>query len=185
MIGFMLYTAIADSLRADMAKGRWAIGDQLPTLAELQRLWADGADPASRGMQTIRSAYRILIDEGLVEARRSRGYFLRALPPTSLSQLTERLLYSTQLELLLTAIRGGVSLHGLGAHLPTGLSSVYEGTLTWISEALGRAAIRRVSAWEIRGEVPVYTDKAGIHVLTRNGTWVLGPVAAKAITVAG
>ena len=173
----MLYTDIADALRADIVKGRWAIGDQLPTLVELRTLWADASDPASRGMQTIRSAYRILIDEGLVEVRRSRGYFLRAIPPTTLSQLTERLLYSVQLELLLTAIRGKVTLRALEAQLPAGLSSVYDSTLAWISEALGRAATRRVAGWEIRGDnIPVYTDKAGLHVLTSDGAWVLGPL---------
>lgn len=157
----------AQSLRDDIAHDRWTIGEQLPTIGDLQQQWAAG------GIQTIRSAYLILIEEGLVEARHGTGYFLRRIPPRGVDQLTEELLSSVQRGLLRTAIRSGLSLRGLGSHLPGGLRDAHASTLAWVTDELGPGAARTVQGWELRSDVPVYRDRAGAHVLHTDGTWVM------------
>lgn len=162
-----LYHQIAHSLRDDIARGRWTIGAQLPTIEDLQQQWA------ARGIQTVRSAYLILIEEGLVEARHGSGYFLRRIPPRGVDQLLEHLLFSVQRDLLRTAIRSGLSLRGLGSHLPDGLRAAHASALVWVTDELGPGATRTVQGWELRSDVPVYRDKAGAHVLHTDGTWVI------------
>ncbi|WP_431935749.1 GntR family transcriptional regulator [Micromonospora sp. RP3T] len=62
---------IAEEIRALIRSGRHNPGDPLPTEKELAAQWR-----VSRG--TARSAYQLLIDEGLVVAQRSRGHFVRS-----------------------------------------------------------------------------------------------------------
>ena len=78
-----------------------------------------------------------------------------------------------QRELLRAAIRTGLSLRGLSSHVPGGLRDAHESTLAWVTDALGPGATRTVHGWELRGEVPVYRDKAGSHELRADGTWAL------------
>lgn len=63
------YTDIADDLRARLALGEWEPGTRLPSINELQ----DHYDVP--GLNTIRAAQRILIDEGLLRAEQGVGVF--------------------------------------------------------------------------------------------------------------
>ena len=174
-----LYLRIAEALREDIARGRWVIGERLPTIADLQQQWA------VHGIQTVRSAYLILIEEGLVEARHGTGYFLRRIPPTRIDQITEQLLSTVQRELLRAAITTGVTLRGLGSHLPDGLRDAHESTLAWVADELGPGATQTVQRWVLRGDVPVYRDKAGSHALRADQTFALVQTQAGVQTRAG
>lgn len=68
------YEQIRAELRRLLASGRYQVGDQLPTIRELTEQYN------INGVQTVRSAYEALIDEGLVVARQGSGYFVAALP---------------------------------------------------------------------------------------------------------
>lgn len=78
------YREIADDLRDQLAAGRLTLkpgkqiapGDQFPTISELQ----DEYDVP--GLNTVRQAIAILIEEGLLESVHGRGTFVRALPST-------------------------------------------------------------------------------------------------------
>ena len=68
------YLALADSLRADIASGRYRAGQKLPTEAEL-----GGASGLSR--QTVRQAIGTLEREGLLRRKQGSGtYVLRGMP---------------------------------------------------------------------------------------------------------
>lgn len=69
-----IYEQIRAELRRLLASGAYKVGDQLPTTRELSEQFG------TNGVQTIRSAYEALIDEGLVTARHGAGYFVAALP---------------------------------------------------------------------------------------------------------
>jgi DNA-binding GntR family transcriptional regulator len=64
------YAEIADALRTRIQSGEFAVGDQLPTITELQRTY----DVPSLG--TIRAAQQLLVDEGMVETRHGVGAFV-------------------------------------------------------------------------------------------------------------
>lgn len=68
-----LWQQIAAALRADLAAGRYAPGDKLPTEAALAARFG-----ANR--HTVRRALAALAKEGLVAARRGAGVFVRAAP---------------------------------------------------------------------------------------------------------
>lgn len=67
------YREIAHDLRAQLAAGRFQVGDKLPSIAELQ----DTYDVP--GLNTIRQALALLIDEGLLESVQGRGTYVTAL----------------------------------------------------------------------------------------------------------
>ncbi|MFH8379076.1 MULTISPECIES: GntR family transcriptional regulator [Streptomyces] len=67
------YRDIAADLRQQISVGRYAPGDKLPMLTELQTTY--GA-----GYQTVRSAINLLEQEGLVVAVRRRGTIVRERP---------------------------------------------------------------------------------------------------------
>ncbi|WP_426624433.1 GntR family transcriptional regulator [Leifsonia sp. McL0607] len=69
-----IYEHIRAELRRLLASGAYKVGDQLPTTRELSEQFG------TNGVQTVRSAYEALIDEGLVVARQGKGYFVAALP---------------------------------------------------------------------------------------------------------
>jgi GntR family transcriptional regulator len=69
-----VYKQIADHLRQAIARGRVAAGDQLPSEATLM-----GHYKVAR--MTIRSALRLLQDEGLITAEHGRGVYVRPRPP--------------------------------------------------------------------------------------------------------
>ncbi len=70
------YREIADDLRTQLADGRLrlAVGDQFPTISELQTTYD------VPGLNTVRQALALLIKEGLLESVHGRGTFVRALP---------------------------------------------------------------------------------------------------------
>jgi len=68
-----LWKAIADALRSDLADGRYAPGDKLPTEAAL-------AGRFGVNRHTVRHGIAALVDEGLIRTRRGAGAFVAATP---------------------------------------------------------------------------------------------------------
>jgi DNA-binding FadR family transcriptional regulator len=61
----------ADSIRADILAGRWALGEKLPNEASLSAMLS-----VSRG--TIREAVRVLVSQGYLETRQGSGTYVRS-----------------------------------------------------------------------------------------------------------
>jgi GntR family transcriptional regulator len=68
-----MYRQIADALRQRIAKGLWAIGLRIPSLGAL-------AAEFGVGMITVRQAVALLVQEGLLHARRGSGTHVIARP---------------------------------------------------------------------------------------------------------
>jgi len=68
-----IWQAIADTIRSDLAEGRYAPGDKLPTEAAL-------ADRFGVNRHTVRHGISALIEEGLIRTRRGAGAFVAATP---------------------------------------------------------------------------------------------------------
>lgn len=68
-----IWKAIADTLRSDLAEGRYRPGDKLPTEALL-------AERFGVNRHTVRHSLSALVDEGLVRTRRGAGAFVAAIP---------------------------------------------------------------------------------------------------------
>ena len=69
------YRDIAQDLKVRIASGEFVPGDQLPSIAALQKHYD------VPGINTIRQAQQLLVDDGLVETRQGVGAFvLRAEP---------------------------------------------------------------------------------------------------------
>ena len=68
-----IWKAIANALRSDLAEGRYAPGDKLPTEAAL-------ADRFGVNRHTVRHGILVLVEEGLVRTRRGAGAFVAATP---------------------------------------------------------------------------------------------------------
>jgi len=68
-----IWQAIADTLRSDLAEGRYVPGDKLPTEAAL-------ADRFGVNRHTVRHGLSALVEEGLVRTRRGAGAFVAATP---------------------------------------------------------------------------------------------------------
>lgn len=68
-----LWTAIARALREEIAEGRYAPGDKLPTEALLSERFGVNR-------HTVRHALSALVDEGLVRTRRGAGAFVTMRP---------------------------------------------------------------------------------------------------------
>lgn len=68
-----IWKAIAHALRNDLAEGRYAPGDKLPTEAAL-------AERFGVNRHTVRHGLSVLIDDGLVRTRRGAGAFVAAVP---------------------------------------------------------------------------------------------------------
>ncbi|NUS70137.1 MAG: FadR family transcriptional regulator [Ensifer adhaerens] len=66
-----LAESAAESLRAEILSGRWAIGERIPNETALTELLA-----VSRG--TVREAVRVLISKGLLDARQGSGTYVRS-----------------------------------------------------------------------------------------------------------
>jgi GntR family transcriptional regulator len=69
-----IYKQIADHLREAVARGKLHPGDQLPSETQLMEHYGVAR-------MTIRSALRLLQDEGLTTAEHGRGVYVRARPP--------------------------------------------------------------------------------------------------------
>jgi len=65
-----VYERLADELRTSILSGRYKPGDRLPSTLEIM---------ANTGVAnlTVRGAYRVLVEEGLVEPVAKRGYYVR------------------------------------------------------------------------------------------------------------
>ena len=68
-----IWKAIANALRSDLAEGRYAPGDKLPTEAAL-------ADRFGVNRHTVRHGISVLVEEGLVRTRRGAGAVVAATP---------------------------------------------------------------------------------------------------------
>jgi GntR family transcriptional regulator len=77
-----LYHRIAGSLRSLIARGELKAGAQLPTIAAMAKRY----DVAP---VTVREAFRLLTDEGLIRARRGSGTFVSEALPRLTSPVTE------------------------------------------------------------------------------------------------
>ena len=64
-----LYEYLSDCLRRDILSGRLAVGDRLPSRRAL-------AEHLGVSLITVDAAYGLLLDEGCVEARPRRGYYV-------------------------------------------------------------------------------------------------------------
>jgi GntR family transcriptional regulator len=69
--GIALYVRLANVFRSEIRNGRWKAGAQLPTIPELVRQYGVGT-------VTVRQAFAVLADEGLIESFRGRGTFVNA-----------------------------------------------------------------------------------------------------------
>lgn len=68
-----VWQAIADALRSDLAEGKYAPGDKLPTEAAL-------AERFGVNRHTVRHGISALVEEGLIRTRRGSGAFVAATP---------------------------------------------------------------------------------------------------------
>lgn len=66
-----LTDSAADSLRAEIVSGRWAVGERIPNEASLTDLLS-----VSRG--TVREAVRVLASQGLLVTRQGSGTYVRS-----------------------------------------------------------------------------------------------------------
>ncbi|RZL61259.1 MAG: FadR family transcriptional regulator [Variovorax sp.] len=66
-----LADTVADSIRSEIAAGRWAVGSRIPIEPELAQ-WLG----VSRG--TVREAVKTLVSRGLLEVRQGSGSFVRS-----------------------------------------------------------------------------------------------------------
>ena len=68
-----IWKSIADTMRGDLAEGRYSPGDKLPTEAAL-------AERFGVNRHTVRHGISVLVEEGLVRTRRGAGAFVAATP---------------------------------------------------------------------------------------------------------
>jgi DNA-binding transcriptional regulator YhcF (GntR family) len=69
------YQEIADSLRSRIQAGEFPVGTKLPAISALMKEYQ------VPGLNTIRSAEQVLVDEGLLETRQGAGAFVTAEQP--------------------------------------------------------------------------------------------------------
>lgn len=74
MIGIPRYQEIADDLRRRLDEGEWPVGTTLPAISDLQEEYD------VPGLNTIRQAQSLLVEEGLLNPVQGRGTFVIALP---------------------------------------------------------------------------------------------------------
>ena len=67
------YQRVADELRHAIASGKYAPGDQLPTLGEL-------AEQHGIAVMTVRESIKLLVADGLVVSRQGKGVFVLRAP---------------------------------------------------------------------------------------------------------
>lgn len=85
-----LWRTISDTLRAEIARGIWRPGNQLPPEAQL-------AARFGVNRHTVRHATRVLSEEGLLYSRRGAGVFVAATPVKY--RLGERVRFHRNIEL--------------------------------------------------------------------------------------
>lgn len=65
-----VYERLADEIRADIVSGKYQPGDRLPSTQEVM-------ERTGVANLTVRGAYRVLVEEGLVESVPRRGFYVR------------------------------------------------------------------------------------------------------------
>ena len=65
-----VYERLADELRQGITSGRYKPGDRLPSTLELM-------ERTGVANLTVRGAYRVLVEEGLVESISKKGFYVR------------------------------------------------------------------------------------------------------------
>ena len=65
-----VYERLADELRQGIVSGRYKPGDRLPSTLELM-------ERTGVANLTVRGAYRVLVEEGLVESISKKGFYVR------------------------------------------------------------------------------------------------------------
>ena len=65
-----VYERLADELRQAIVSGRYKPGDRLPSTLELM-------ERTGVANLTVRGAYRVLVEEGLVESVTKKGFYVR------------------------------------------------------------------------------------------------------------
>ncbi|NYI47952.1 DNA-binding GntR family transcriptional regulator [Nocardioides aromaticivorans] len=70
------YREIYDDLRGRVLSGEFPVGERLPSIADLQEHYD------VPGLNTIRQAQQLLVDDGLVETRQGVGAFVISDEPT-------------------------------------------------------------------------------------------------------
>lgn len=88
--GVSLYVRLAHSLRGGIMQGDWKPGEQLPTIPDLMRQFGVGTI-------TVRQAFQVLSDEGLIESFRGKGTFVKAGPRAGLQNDNLRAIISDPL----------------------------------------------------------------------------------------
>ena len=79
-----LTDSAADSLRAEIVSGRWAVGERIPNEMALTDLLS-----VSRG--TVREAVRALVSQGLLDTRQGSGTYVRsAVDPSAVLDRVKR-----------------------------------------------------------------------------------------------
>ncbi len=98
------YRDIALDLKQRIASGEFTPGDQLPTIADLMTHYR------VPGLNTVRQAQQLLVDEGLIETRQGVGTFvLRAHPlPRQVDVLAELRAARTAINTAITAIEAAL-----------------------------------------------------------------------------
>lgn len=71
--GVTLYVQLAGQWRSRIVRGTWAVGDQMPTVAQL-------AEEHGVAAITVRQALKLLVNEGLITSARGRGTFVTGVP---------------------------------------------------------------------------------------------------------
>lgn len=71
-----LYKQVADDLRRKIASGELAVGDEIPSTANLR-------DQHGVSIGVVRAAVRILQNEGLLRGQPGKGVYVRATPETA------------------------------------------------------------------------------------------------------
>lgn len=105
-----IWRQIEDGIRRQVASGRLATGQPIPSVRELSR--ALRVNPA-----TVSRAYQRLTDAGLLEVRRGEGTFVAALDADRLADERRRLLADGAASFVGLA-------HGLGASRDEALAAV-------------------------------------------------------------
>lgn len=85
-----IYLRIMEDLRAQIAQGRWKVGEAIPPEPELERLYG-----ASRG--TVRRAVDELVRQGYVVKKPGKGTFVRSTSPILQKRLGELASFTQQL----------------------------------------------------------------------------------------
>ena len=97
------YQQVADVLRAEISSGRYQPGDRFPTHGEVAAAYGVA-------LGTVKRAYAVLQDQGLIVTRQGQGSFVRAtevvepVPSSEITQLRDRL---DRLEARVHAIEAG------------------------------------------------------------------------------